>query len=160
MTANSDSVGILLKTLTDVLEIELLKKIYPKGDNRTKVTYYDENDMAGDITVVQMKEEIKERTGKTALYVSPAGTYVVQEKPDKKTVLLSKRDKEGNVIKDKDGQPIIEEKQVTERLPERLVLYDHADQKIAEQLLDFVIKHSTLHLFPPQFFLLLQSHLL
>jgi len=26
MTANSDSVGILLKTLTDVLEIELLKK--------------------------------------------------------------------------------------------------------------------------------------
>jgi len=126
---------------------KLLEKFLPDGEKRLyDLDYYEEQREYPDwgiTTIAELKKEIAARTNRKVediLAVSPAGTYVVRHKPLRKNIVVFKRDEQGNVTLDEDGNPEFEirepKKNEVTQLPERLFLYDGSDQVIMEQFVD------------------------
>ena len=126
---------------------KLLEKFLPDGEKRLyDLDYYEEHREYPDwgiTTIAQLKKDIAERTKRKVediLAVSPAGTYVVRHKPLRKNIVVFKRDEQGNVALNEEGNPEFEirepKKNEVTQLPERLFLYDGSDQVIMEQFVD------------------------
>ena len=135
---------------------KLLEKFLPDGEKRLyDLDYYEEQREWGGKTIAQMKIDIAERTKRKVsdiVAVSPAGTYVVRQKPIRQKIvaIVVERDKKGKKIRNEDGRtiPILDsdgniqyelrehtQAEITQLAP-RLFLYDRTDQVLMEQFVD------------------------
>ena len=123
-----------------------LNQIYPKGKDLYSFKYFEETkiiDTETGKTVKDLKEEIAERTGrkvKDVVAVSPAGTYVVLEKPKRGKIWVAKRGERGELIYNDEGLPEGELREFKsnelKEMPPRLVAYDKSDQSYLSQQID------------------------
>ena len=122
-------------TESDLGQIELkLKQEIAKRRVAKAKGIFNERNWEEKVSQAEIDKEVE-----NIKFVSPAGTYVMEQKPPRAPMLFYKREN-GEVVLDEEGNPEIEvrvpETHEVLQLPERYIGYDQHDQLIAQQFVD------------------------